>query len=77
MTEDNRRTAIEQEMRHSAAALKAAHALRDLGLCNDALSRLYYALFHAFGDVEPLVVRIRGLLQQGGWLSPEPAGVAR
>jgi uncharacterized protein (UPF0332 family) len=138
VTEDNRRTAIEQEMRHSVAALKAAHALCDLSLFNDALSRLYYALYHsttallltegveprrhravagllssrfvasgalaaedvavvsrvqgyrdladyeraweatraivdaAFADVEPLVARIRALLQQSGWLPTEP-----
>ncbi len=47
MTHDNRRQAIQQELRQCAAALRAARALRDMGLCNDALSRLYYALYHA------------------------------
>jgi uncharacterized protein (UPF0332 family) len=46
VTEDNRRTAIADELSHGRAALKAATALRDLGLYNDALSRLYYAMFH-------------------------------
>jgi uncharacterized protein (UPF0332 family) len=44
---DNRRSAIGQELRQGASALMAARALRDLDLHNDALSRLYYALFHA------------------------------
>lgn len=136
MTDDNLRTAVWQEMRHSEAALKAAHALRALDLHNDALSRLYYALFHgttallltegieprrhrtiarllgtrfattgvltaedvaivsrvqtyrdladyeraweptgaivdaAFAEVEPLLARIRQMLEQGGWLKP-------
>jgi uncharacterized protein (UPF0332 family) len=47
MTGENRRSAIGQEMKQGAAALRAARALRDLDLHNDALSRLYYALFHA------------------------------
>jgi uncharacterized protein (UPF0332 family) len=46
VTEDNRRTAIDNELSHGRAALQAARALRDLGLYNDALSRLYYAMFH-------------------------------
>ena len=46
MTEDNRRRAIGEEVRSGTRALQAARALRDLGLYNDALSRLYYALFH-------------------------------
>jgi uncharacterized protein (UPF0332 family) len=47
VTQDNRRLAIQQDLRQSAFAMKAACALRDLGLYNDALSRLYYALHHA------------------------------
>jgi uncharacterized protein (UPF0332 family) len=47
VTNDNRQVAIELELRQSERALKAAYALRDLGLYNDALSRLYYAVFHA------------------------------
>jgi len=46
VTEDNRRTAIAQEVRHGRNALRAAESLRDLGLHNDALDRLYYGLFH-------------------------------
>jgi uncharacterized protein (UPF0332 family) len=47
MTDDSRRTAIALEVRQGERALLAARALRDMGLYNDALSRLYYALFHA------------------------------
>jgi hypothetical protein len=43
LTDENRRLAIAEELKHGAAALKAAHALRNLSLYNDALSRLYYA----------------------------------
>ena len=46
MTEDNRRAAIAQELKLGQDALSAAKALRDLGLGNDSLSRLYYAMFH-------------------------------
>lgn len=46
MTEDNRRQAIAQDLRQSELAMKAARLLRDAGLYNDALSRLYYALYH-------------------------------
>jgi uncharacterized protein (UPF0332 family) len=46
VTDDDRRLAIAQELRHGRAALRAARSLRDLGLHNDALNRLYYALFH-------------------------------
>jgi uncharacterized protein (UPF0332 family) len=42
-----RRRAIADEMRRSRRALEAAELLRDRGLYDDALSRLYYALFHA------------------------------
>lgn len=47
MTEDNRRQAIAQDLRQSELAMKGARLLRDAGLYNDALSRLYYALHHA------------------------------
>lgn len=47
MTDDNRRTAVALEMRHSEVALRAARMLKEASLYNDALSRLYYALFHA------------------------------
>lgn len=47
MTDDNKRVAIALEMKHSKVALSAARMLRQAGLYNDALSRLYYALFHA------------------------------
>ena len=47
MTEDNRRQAIGQDLQQSELAMKGARLLRDAGLYNDALSRLYYALHHA------------------------------
>ena len=46
MTHENRKLAVEDELRHGAAALRAARILHEAGLWNDALSRLYYALFH-------------------------------
>lgn len=46
MTEDNRRTAIGHELAHGESAMEAARALLALGLYNDALNRLCYALFH-------------------------------
>lgn len=139
MTEDNRRRAIAQDLRQSELAMKAARLLKDAGLYNDALSRLYYALHHvtiallltegieprrhraitsllsahflpagtltaediaivsrtqtyrdladyeraweatlsiadeAFAAVEPLIARMRELLERGGWIEP-PSG---
>jgi uncharacterized protein (UPF0332 family) len=46
LTKANRRTAVALELRQGAVALRAAAALRQLGMHNDALSRLYYAVFH-------------------------------
>lgn len=46
MTDENRKAAIALELRHAKLALNAARLLRSSGLFNDALSRLYYALFH-------------------------------
>jgi uncharacterized protein (UPF0332 family) len=46
VTDDNRRLAIAQEIRRGREARRAAESLRDLGLGNDALDRIYYALFH-------------------------------
>ena len=46
MTHDNRRAAIARELEHGGKALAAARLLREAALYNDALSRLYYALFH-------------------------------
>ena len=37
---------VASEVRHGRSALAAASALRGLGMHNDALSRLYYAVFH-------------------------------
>lgn len=45
MTEDNRKVAIQQDLHQCSTAMKAAGALRDMGLYNDALSRLYWILF--------------------------------
>jgi uncharacterized protein (UPF0332 family) len=38
--------AIELELGHARSAHRAAQLLRDAGLYNDALNRLYYALYH-------------------------------
>jgi uncharacterized protein (UPF0332 family) len=46
VTEENRRDAIAKELRHAKLARDAARLLVDASLYNDALSRLYYALFH-------------------------------
>lgn len=46
MTDENRKAAIALELRHAKLALDAAQLLRSSNLYNDALSRLYYALFH-------------------------------
>ena len=47
MTDDEAlRDAVARELRHGRAAFAAASALRGLGMQNDALSRLYYAVFH-------------------------------
>ncbi|HEY3234547.1 MAG TPA: HEPN domain-containing protein, partial [Polyangiaceae bacterium] len=46
VTEDNRRRAIAHELRHADQAWSASRALHELGLSNDALSRLYHAIFH-------------------------------
>jgi hypothetical protein len=47
MMEDHRRQAIAQDLQQSELAMKAARLLKDAGLYNDALSRLYSALHHA------------------------------
>ena len=44
--EEALRVAVASEVRHGRASFAAAAALRDLGMRNDALSRLYYAVFH-------------------------------
>ena len=46
MTAELNATPVTLELRHSASALRAAQLLRDAGLYNDALNRLYYALYH-------------------------------
>jgi uncharacterized protein (UPF0332 family) len=46
VSEESQRRAIAQELAHASAARLAAETLRGLGLYNDALSRLYYSLFH-------------------------------
>ena len=47
MTEDNRKANIRDELARAEAALRAADALIPLGLYADAVSRAYYAAFHA------------------------------
>jgi uncharacterized protein (UPF0332 family) len=46
VTDENRRAAIAEEIAHGESAHRAARLLSDSRLWNDALSRLYYALFH-------------------------------
>jgi uncharacterized protein (UPF0332 family) len=46
MTRDNARQNAEAELRKAYAARRAARVLADLGLYDDAASRLYYAVFH-------------------------------
>jgi len=46
VTDDEQATAIELELGHARSAHRAAQLLRDSGLYNDALNRLYYALYH-------------------------------
>ncbi len=46
MADEALRVSVAREVRHGSTALAAAAALRDLGMRNDALSRLYYAVFH-------------------------------
>jgi uncharacterized protein (UPF0332 family) len=46
VNDENRRVAIRDEVAHGDSALTAARLLRDSLLWNDALSRLYFALFH-------------------------------
>jgi uncharacterized protein len=45
--EETRLTGIRLELGHADSAHRAARVLRDMGLYNDALNRLYYALYHA------------------------------
>lgn len=47
MNEEQRRVGIAQDMRRSEETLAVARMLCEAGHFNDALSRLYYALFHA------------------------------
>lgn len=47
MTDENRRENARLEMEKADAALRAARALAGLGLWDDAVSRAYYAAFHA------------------------------
>jgi uncharacterized protein (UPF0332 family) len=47
MTDDEVQTsAIALELAHAQSSHRAAQLLRDAGLYNDALNRLYYALYH-------------------------------
>jgi uncharacterized protein (UPF0332 family) len=46
VTDENARANAEAELTKARAALRAAHALADLSLRDDAASRLYYAAFH-------------------------------
>ena len=46
MTEENARENARAQYAKACAALRAARALADLALFDDAASRLYYAVFH-------------------------------
>jgi uncharacterized protein (UPF0332 family) len=47
MTDDEVQTsAIALELAHAQSSHRAAQLLREAGLYNDALNRLYYALYH-------------------------------
>ncbi len=46
MTRENRRDGIAKELRHAESAREAARLLADAAMYNDALNRIYYALFH-------------------------------
>ena len=46
MTEENRRDNIAEEIERAEAARRAAELLSQSGLFSDAVSRLYYFLFH-------------------------------
>jgi uncharacterized protein (UPF0332 family) len=46
MTDENAKGNAEAELHKAFAARRAARALTDLGLYDDAASRLYYAAFH-------------------------------
>lgn len=47
MSPANQRSNIMEELAHSAEAMRAAEALITLSLYRDAVSRLYYAAYHA------------------------------
>jgi uncharacterized protein (UPF0332 family) len=76
VTEDNRKQAIAQDLRQSELAMKGARLLKDAGLYNDALSRLYYALHHATlallmtESIEPRRHRAVSSLLSAHFLSP-------
>ena len=47
MTDDNRQTNAHVELRSAKEAIRAASALMEIGTLRDAMSRAYYAAFHA------------------------------
>ena len=51
MNDDVRDQAVRQALERGRQALRAAHTLREAELHDDALSRLYYALFHTLTAV--------------------------
>ena len=67
MTGENRRANAEAEMASALEALRAAEALLSLALLRDAMSRAYYAVFHA----------ARALLLLEGLEAKTHAGVLR
>lgn len=86
--EEARRDAVAREVGHGKKSYAAASALRGLGMQNDALSRLYYAVFHhatallLTEGVEPRRHRsLPGLLlthlSAAGFDASDAAGLAR
>ncbi len=47
MTNQGREEDVQAELRRAEQTLRAADALVDLGLANDAVNRAYYAAYHA------------------------------
>jgi hypothetical protein len=60
VTDENARTNANAELQKAYAARRAARALADLGLYDDAASRLYYAVY-ATGLGSAAAGRRRGL----------------
>jgi hypothetical protein len=86
VTDDNARANSGAELLKAYAARRAARALADLGLYDDAASRLYYAAFHLISaallslGVQAQTHRAAGAMTRGAPTAahptPSPAGGA-